>query len=472
MRQIDFAEGKISHSILQAALPMLVAQLLNLLYNIVDRIYIARIPGIGTAALGGVGISFPVIVILTAFANLFGSGGAPLFSIARGRGDRKEAVRVMNTSFFLLVTSGLALTALGLIIAEPLLFAFGASASSIVYALPYLRIYLLGTVFSMIATGMNPFINAQGYAQTGMLTVMIGAAANIVLDPLFIFALGLGVSGAALATILSQALSALFVIQFLTKRAELSIRLLSFSEAGRCTDLMKSITGLGLAAFTMQLTNSLVSICCNNVLQKTGGDIYVSVMTIVSSVRQMVETPMYAITDGSSPVISFNYGAGKGDRVKRAIWCMFFMCLAYGLLMWILILGEPELLISIFSSDAALREDAVPSMNLYFAAFVFMVFQYSGQTVLKSLNKKKLAIFFSLLRKAFIVVPLTFLLPYVFHMGTDGVFLAEPISNVIGGSACFVTMLATVMPELSRMKRDEEKKSAEKTTKAAAGRES
>ncbi len=455
MKQIDFAGGKISHSILQAALPMLVAQLLNLLYNIVDRIYIARIPDIGTAALGGVGICFPVIVIITAFANLFGSGGAPLFSIERGKGEKEEAGRVMNTSFFLLVTTGTVLTVLGLLIARPLLFAFGASDASIAYALPYMRIYFLGTVFSMIATGMNPFINAQGYAQTGMLTVMIGAAVNIVLDPVFIFVFGLGVSGAALATILSQALSSLFVVQFLAKKAELRVRLLSFQEARQCTDRMKDIIGLGMAAFTMQLTNSLVSICCNNVLQRTGGDIYVSVMTIVSSVRQMVETPMYAITDGSSPVISFNYGAGKADRVRRAIWCMFFMCLAYGVLMWIVILTQPEFLISIFSSDASLRKDSVPSMSLYFSAFVFMVFQYSGQTVLKSLNKKKLAIFFSLLRKAFIVVPLTFLLPYVLHMGTDGVFLAEPISNVIGGTACFLTMLATVMPELSRMKREE-----------------
>ncbi len=455
MKQIDFAGGKISHSILQAALPMLVAQLLNLLYNIVDRIYIARIPDIGTAALGGVGICFPVIVIITAFANLFGSGGAPLFSIERGKGEKEEAGRVMNTSFFLLVTTGTVLTVLGLLIARPLLFAFGASDASIAYALPYMRIYFLGTVFSMIATGMNPFINAQGYAQTGMLTVMIGAAVNIALDPVFIFVFGLGVSGAALATILSQALSSLFVVQFLTKKAELRVWLLSFQEARQCTDRMKDIIGLGMAAFTMQLTNSLVSICCNNVLQRTGGDIYVSVMTIVSSVRQMVETPMYAITDGSSPVISFNYGAGKADRVRRAIWCMFFMCLAYGVLMWIVILTQPEFLISIFSSDASLRKDSIPSMNLYFSAFVFMVFQYSGQTVLKSLNKKKLAIFFSLLRKAFIVVPLTFLLPYVLHMGTDGVFLAEPISNVIGGIACFLTMLATVMPELSRMKREE-----------------
>ncbi len=455
MKQIDFAGGKISHSILQAALPMLVAQLLNLLYNIVDRIYIARIPDIGTAALGGVGICFPVIVIITAFANLFGSGGAPLFSIERGKGEKEEAGRVMNTSFFLLVTTGTVLTVLGLLIARPLLFAFGASDASIAYALPYMRIYFLGTVFSMIATGMNPFINAQGYAQTGMLTVMIGAAVNIALDPVFIFVFGLGVSGAALATILSQALSSLFVVQFLTKKAELRVWLLSFQEARQCTDRMKDIIGLGMAAFTMQLTNSLVSICCNNVLQRTGGDIYVSVMTIVSSVRQMVETPMYAITDGSSPVISFNYGAGKADRVRRAIWCMFFMCLAYGVLMWIVILTQPEFLISIFSSDASLRKDSIPSMSLYFSAFVFMVFQYSGQTVLKSLNKKKLAIFFSLLRKAFIVVPLTFLLPYVLHMGTDGVFLAEPISNVIGGTACFLTMLATVMPELSRMKREE-----------------
>lgn len=450
-RQIDFENGKISRSILDAALPMLAAQMLNLLYNIVDRIYIARMPGEGTAALGGVGICFPVIVILTAFANLFGSGGAPLFAIARGKKAEEEAGRIMNTSFFLLVCTGIVLTILGLLIARPLLFAFGASRDSIVYALPYMRIYFAGTVFVMIATGMNPFINAQGYAQTGMFTVMIGAVVNILLDPVFIFVLHLGVSGAALATVFSEMLSALFVLRFLTKRSDYRVHLMKFSEAKTCTGIMRNITGLGLAAFTMQLTNSLVSICCNSVLSRVGGDIYVSVMTIVSSVRQMVETPMYAITDGSSPVISYNYGAARPERVWKAMKYMFCMCFVYALVMWLVIVKEPEFLIGIFTSDETLMADAVPAMHLYFAAFIFMVFQYTGQTVLKSLNKKKQAIFFSLLRKAFIVVPLTFLLPYVFDMGTDGVFLAEPVSNVIGGSACFITMLCIVIPELKAM---------------------
>lgn len=454
MRQLDFAKGRITGIILQAALPMLVAQFLNLLYNIVDRIYIARIPEIGTTALGGVGLCFPVIVILTAFANLFGSGGAPLFAIARGKGDRKEAEDVMNTSFFLLVSGGILLTVFGLLIARPLLFAFGASKDSIVYALPYLRIYLVGTVFSMTATGLNPFLNAQGYVQAGMLTVMIGAVVNIVLDPVFIFVFHFGVSGAALATILSQTLSAWFVVRSLHSKREMRLRLFSFREARAHVSTMREITGLGLAAFTMQLTNSLVSICCNNVLSRTGGDLYVSVMTIVSSVRQMVETPMYALTDGSSPVISFNYGARRPERVKQALLCMFVLCMGYGLIMWLFILHAPGLLLSLFTSDPDLTKDAIPAMELYFAAFVFMVFQYTGQTMLKSLNKKKLAIFFSLLRKAFIVVPLTFLLPYAFGMGTDGVFLAEPVSNVIGGSACFITMLATILPELNRMAKE------------------
>ena len=454
MKRIDFDNGKITTNILQAALPMLVAQILSLLYNIVDRIYIARIPNIGTAALGAVGLCFPIIVIITAFSNLFGSGGAPLFSIERGRGDKKRAGMIMNTSFFMLSVCAIVLMCIGFIFARPILILFGASENALVYAYPYIMIYLIGTFPSMIATGMNPFINAQGYATTGMISVVIGAIANIVLDPLFIFMLDLGIRGAAIATVLSQCLSAGFVLYFLSKKAEYKVRLLYKEEIRTCGKDAKNIVSLGTAGFVMQLTNSLVSICCNNVLSATGGDVYVSVMTIISSVRQMIETPIWSISEGSSPVISYNYVAKRPKKVIEAWITMSVLALIYSLIAWSVILFAPKFLIGIFSSDKSLMIDTVPAMKLYFSAFIFMLFQYTGQTMFKSLNKKKQAIFFSILRKVIIVVPMTYMFPYVFHMGSNGVFMAEPVSNVIGGSLCFIVMLLTVLPELKQMNSD------------------
>ena len=453
MKRIDFENGTITGNILGAGLPMLVAQLLNLLYNVVDRIYIARIPGEGTAALGAVGLCFPLIVIITAFANLFGSGGAPLFSIYRGKKKEPEAVCIMNTSFTMLSASALILMVIGMCFARPLLILFGASSEALTYALPYLMVYLIGTLPSMLSVGMNPFINAQGYSVIGMISVAIGAVANLLLDPLFIFVLGFGIRGAAIATVISQVLSAVFVLYFLTRKSELKVRLLHKSEVPKCLGYAKNITSLGTAGFIMQITNSLVTICCNNVLSVTGGDIYISVMTIVSSVRQLVETPIYAMNEGTSPILSYNYGAVRPARVRKAILVLGMMILAYTAVMWSLIILVPGTLIRIFTSDTSLVQDTIPALNQYFAAFIFMDLQYIGQTVFKSLNKKKQAIFFSLLRKVFIVVPLTYLMPYALHMGTRGVFLAEPVSNVIGGSLCFITMLCTVLPELKRMEK-------------------
>ena len=453
MKRIDFENGTVTGNIIGAALPMLVAQILNLLYNIVDRIYIARIPEVGTAALGAVGLCFPLIVIISAFANLFGSGGAPLFSIFRGKKEEQQAIHIMNTSFSMLCFSAVILMVFGLTFAHPLLTLFGASKAALTYAVPYMMIYLIGTLPSMIAVGMNPFINAQGYSVIGMSSVAIGAVANLLLDPLFIFALGFGVCGAAIATVISQCLSAVFVLIFLTKKAELKVRFLRRNELSQSLNYAKNIISLGTAGFIMQLTNSLVTICCNNVLSVTGGDIYISVMTIVSSVRQLVETPIYAINEGTSPILSYNYGAGRPSRVRKAGIVMGIMIFGYTAVMWSLIILAPGALIQVFSSDATLIQDSIPALKQYFAAFIFMDLQYIGQTVFKSLNKKKQAIFFSLLRKVFIVVPLTYLMPYAMHMGTAGVFLAEPMSNIIGGSLCFITMLCTVLPELKRMEK-------------------
>lgn len=401
MKRIDFEHGTVTGNILGAALPMLVAQILNLLYNIVDRIYIARIPNIGTAALGAVGLCFPLIVVITAFSNLFGSGGAPLFSIYRGKGEPQRAANVMNTSFTMVCVCAVVLMAVGFIFARPLLVLFGASTDALVYAYPYLMIYLIGTLPSMIATGMNPFINAQGYSTIGMTSVAVGAVANLLLDPLFIFVLGFGVQGAAIATVISQALSAVFVFVFLTRKSELKVRFLKKKEFSECIGYAKNIVSLGTAGFIMQLTNPA--------------------------------------------------------RVRKAMAVMSTMILGYTAVMWSIIILFPSALIGIFSSDAALMQDAVPALKQYFAAFICMDFQYIGQTVFKSLNKKKQAIFFSLLRKVFIVVPLTYMMPYMFYMGTSGVFLAEPVSNIIGGTLCLVVMLCTVLPELKRMEKQNSK---------------
>ena len=413
MKRIDFDNGKITTNIFQAAIPMLIAQILSLLYNIVDRIYIARIPDIGTTALGAVGLCFPIIVIITAFSNLFGSGGAPIFAIERGRNDTKRAGMIMNTSFFMLTICSVLLMCVGFLFARPILTIFGASDNALIYAYPYIMIYLIGTFPSMIATGMNPFINAQGYSTIGMFSVAIGAVANLLLDPFFIFALGFGVRGAAIATVISQCLSASFVLFFLTKKAELKVRFLHKNELSESLGYAKNIISLGTAGFIMQLTNGLVSIVCNNVLSVTGGDIYISVMTIVSSVRQLVETPIYAMNEGGSPILSYNYGARRPARVRKAMIVMSAMILCYTAIMWSVIIFAPGALIRVFSSDPSLVKDSIPALNQYFAAFIFMDLQYIGQTVFKSLNKKKHAIFFSLLRKVFIVIPLTYFMPYV-----------------------------------------------------------
>ena len=454
-KQVDFSKGNVTQNIIRVAAPMLVAQILNLMYNIVDRIYIGRIPGEGLLALGGVGLCFPFISLITAFTNLYGAGGAPLCSIERGRGNNEEAEEIMNTSFYLLVITGGILTILGGIFCSPILTLFGASDTSLPYALSYMRIYLMGTIFSMVALGMNPFINAQGFANIGMTTIFLGAVANIILDPVFIFLLGLGVQGAAWATICSQILSAIFVMHFLMSgKAELRIRLKR--KLSLCKTHILDIIGLGSASFVMQCTNSLVQIACNRMLGAFGGDIYISTMTIINSVRQILDTPVLAITDGASPILSFNYGAKRYESVKKAIRVVTLSAIVYTAVVWVLILLLPEMFIGIFNNDDSLLTVAVPALRIYFFAFVFQALQYSGQTVFKSLNKKKQAIFFSLLRKVVIVVPLTFVLPYLGNLGARGVFIAEPVSNILGGSACFLAMVCIVFPELMGTKRSSE----------------
>lgn len=444
--QVDFGSSNVQQSILAVTAPMLVAQLLNMLYNIIDRIYIGKIPGEGTLALAGVGLCFPIITLITAFTNLFGTGGAPLCSIARGKDDTKEAGSVMNNAFFMLLTTGILLTVLGIAFHKPLLYLFGASDATYSFAADYMIIYLIGTVFVMIALGMNPYINSMGFAKVGMLTVLIGALLNIVLDPVFIFVFDLGVKGAALATILSQFVSALWVLLFLTgKNAELRLDFRGFRPDFTC---IWEIISLGFSSFVMAATNSLVQVLCNTMLQTFGGDLYISAMTVINSIRQIAQTPVSAISDGASPIISYNYGANDISLTKKAIRFMTQLGVAYTFIFWALTLLFPEVFIKIFNSDPELLNVAVPSLHIYFFGFCMMAFQFAGQAVFRALNYAKEAVFFSLLRKVFIVAPLTVVLPYVHGLGVIGVFLAEPISNIIGGLACYLTMRKKVLKKL------------------------
>ncbi len=448
--QVDFGNENVSRSILSLTAPMLAAQLINLLYNIIDRIYIGKIPGEGTLALAGLGLCFPVITMVTAFSNLFGVGGAPLCSIARGKNDRPKARKIMNNAFFMLIVIGILLTLTGIAFHKPLLFLFGASTATYPYASGYMVIYLLGTVFVMISLGMNPYINSQGFAKVGMNTVLLGAAANLLLDPVFIFLLHMGVKGAALATIISQFFSAAWVLRFLTgKQAELTLDFHGFSPDFPC---IFEVAKLGVSTFCMAFTNGLVQIVCNFMLQTFGGDLYITVMTVISSVREIAQTPVMAVSEGSSPIISYNYGAGNTRLMRRAIRFMTRLGFAYTLAIWGLFSAFPEAFIRIFNHNQELIAAASPSMHVYFFGFFMMAFQFAGQSVFKALNKPRQAVFFSLLRKVVIVVPLTLLLPRLGSLGVTGVFLAEPISNFIGGLACYTTMYATILKPLKKTK--------------------
>ena len=435
-----------ARNIIYMAVPMTVAQLINILYNVVDRMYLGRLPG--HLALTGLGLCLPIISILMGFANLCGMGGAPLCSICRGRGEQEEAEHIMGNSFTLLLLFGTALTVLCLAFRRPILYLFGASDVTFPYANDYLTIYILGTLFVMIGLGMNPFINAQGFSRMGMVTVAVGAVVNIVLDPIFIFGLNMGVRGAALATVLSQACSALWVLKFLTgKRAILKLRL---SALKLRIDRVKRILSLGASGFAMSMTNSLAQVLCNATLEAYSGDLYVGVMTVVNSVREVITMPVQGITNGCQPVLGYNYGAGLYQRVRQGIRFTTVLTVGYSVAIWAVVMLLPEPLIRIFNNEPDLIAAGIPAFHIYFATFFCMAFQFIGQSVFVGLGRSKSAIFFSLLRKAFIVAPLTLILPAV-GLGAGGVFLAEPISNVLGGLACILTMYVTVYRPMGHM---------------------
>ena len=437
----DFSTGPVWKRIVAQAIPLTVAQLVQLLYNVVDRIYLGHMGDGNSMALTGVGLTFPVVSLILAFAALFGVGGVPLFSIARGEGNEEKAGRILGNSFALLLGSALLLTAAGYLFMRPILFAFGASEDSFAYAAEYLHIYLVGTVFSMMTTGLNGYINAQGFPRIGMLSITIGAVCNILLDPVFIFGLRMGVAGAALATIISQAVSSVWVLRFLTGKTVLIPLRRKYIAVRK--DITGAICKLGTASFIMQGTNCLVQVACNTTLQTFGGDLYVGIMTVTNSVREIFSLPVMGITNGAQPVISYNYGAKQYGRVRSGIRFNTFIGTGYTLLAWVLILLFPSFWFGVFSDDPAMLEPGIEAMKIYFFGFVFMAFQFAGQTTFQAVGDAKHAIFFSLLRKAIIVVPLTVLLPRL-GLGVLGVFIAEPVSNVIGGLASYLTMRRTV----------------------------
>lgn len=441
----DFSKGPMWKCITAQAAPLMLAQLVQLLYNIVDRIYLGHLGDQNSLALTGVGLVFPIVTLITAFSSLFGMGGVPLFSIARGEGKEEKAGNIMGNSFALLLLSAAVLTACGYLFSKPILFAFGAGEESYVYAREYLRIYLAGTVFSMISAGMNGYINAQGFPKIGMLSVVVGAAANILLDPVFIIWLDMGVSGAALATVISQTLSAAWVVRFLFgRKPDISLTAKTIRIDGSIT---KEICKLGTSNFVMAGTNCLVQVACNSTLQAYGGDIFIGVMTVTNSVREIFHLPVSGLMGGAQPVISFNYGARAYGRVKEAIRFNTVIGVGYTMVSWLFVVLFPEFWFRIFSDDLALLQTGVPMLRIYFFGFVFMSLQFAGQSVFQAVGDAKHAIFFSLLRKAFIVVPLTLVLPAV-GFGVTGVFLAEPVSNIIGGLASYLTMRMTVYRRL------------------------
>ncbi|MBR2728240.1 MAG: MATE family efflux transporter [Solobacterium sp.] len=441
----DFGNGKIWKVVLTQAVPLLMAQLVHLLYNVVDRIYIGHLPGIGAMALTGIGLAFPITTLVAAFTNLFATGGTPLFSIALGQGREDKAERVLGQVTGMLVVTSVILFFIGFLFRKPILYLFGASDASFVYADAYLEVYLWGTTAAMLSTGLNGFINASGYPRTGMMTIFIGALINLILDPVFIYLFDMGVVGAALATIISQAISCVWALFFfLKKNAPYRIRREYLRPS---LPLLKEIVPLGTAGFVMQGTNTLVSILCNVTLRTYGGDLCVGIMTVINSVREIVSLPSMCITHGSQPVMSFNYGAQKYSRIKECIRFITVTGLIYAVAAWIVVLLIPHALMGIFTNDTTMISEGVHSLKLYFFAFAFMAFQMAGQSTFTALRCTKRAIFFSLFRKVLIVVPLTILLPRL-GFGADGVYMAEPVSNVVGGLACGLGMYLTLYRRL------------------------
>lgn len=438
--------GPLIPLILSLSLPSVVAQLINVLYNIVDRMYIGHIPGEGAQALTGLGVSFPIIMIISAFSAFAGAGGAPLAAIELGRGNREGAEKILGNAITMLLTFSVILTVLFQIFKRPLLYLFGASDNTIEYACNYLGIYLIGTIFVQLALGMNMFISSQGQAKTAMLSVLIGAASNIILDPIFIFVLKLGVRGAALATILSQALSAIWVFRFLIgNKTSMRIRLANIIPS---KNILLRIAALGISPFIMQSTESLITIVFNSGLQHYGGDLYVGSMTIMQSVMQLVVIPIQGFTQGCQPIISFNYGAGQTERVKKTCRIVIATAFSAAALFTLVVIRFPGVFAGMFSNDAQLIEIVKQMMPIYMFGMLIFGVQMGCQTTFMGLGQAKFSLFLALLRKVILLIPLALILPRFF--GVTGIYFSEPIADIISAITAGTLLLLNINKILAK----------------------
>ena len=419
----DMGSGSIPKLMLSLAIPAVVAQLINMLYNIVDRIYIGHIPDAGASALTGVGLFLPILMMINAFAMLAGSGGAPRAAIAMGKQDREGA---QTAGFY--------------IFAPQLLRLFGASDVTLPYALSYARIYILGIVFVMIVMGLNPFITTQGFAKFSMLTTVVGAVCNIILDPILIFGFGMGVQGAAIATVASQALSAVWVLWFL--RGKKTMLRLTLPDMKIVPGVILPCLGLGISTFVMLSTESILNISFNSSLSRFGGDVAVGAMTIISSCSQLVTLPLQGICQGGQPIMSYNFGAGKKERVKQAFRCQFGACVSYTVIMWLLLMIVPQVFAGIFSSDSTLVAYTVWTMRIYMAGIFSTGVQIACQQTFMALGQAKISLLMACLRKLVLLIPLIFILPFFFSNKVFGVFVAEPVSDIVAATVT-ATMLFT-----------------------------
>lgn len=437
----NLGTAPISKLILKMAPPTIVAQLVNLLYNIVDRIYIGHIEGIGKDALTGVGLCTPILMIVTAFAMLASAGGASRSAIAMGQGNREEADRILGNCFSLLLIFAVFLTALLLIFAEPLLWLFGASDITLPYALKYMRIYSCGSIFVLITLGLNPFLNAQGFSKFSMATTVIGAATNIVLDPIFMFGLRLGVAGAAYATVISQAVSAVFVLWFLT-RGKYSILRLRLSAMKLQRRVVGPVLGLGISAFVMVATESILSISFNASLSEFGGDLSVGAMTIITSCSQLITMPTQGLVQGCLPIIGYNFGARNTDRVKQCFKIVLTFAAGYTAIFWAATMLIPQVFVQIFNNDADLVQHTTWAMRIYMAGIFSLGFQTTCQQTFMSLGQAKVSLLLACLRKLILLIPLIFILPLFLENKVFAVFLAEPVSDIIAAAVTVTVFFA------------------------------
>ena len=438
-KKADLGTAPIGKLLFRLAIPTVVAQLINMLYNIVDRIYIGRIPEVGSLALTGVGVCMPIIMVVSAFAALAGGGGAPRASIFMGKGQNEQAEKTLGGCFSLLAIIAVVLMSVLLAWGDDLLMAFGASENTIGYAVDYMRIYAMGTIFVQLTLGMNAFVTAQGFTHISMISVIVGAVSNIILDPIFIYGLDMGVRGAALATVLSQALSCIWVVSFLcSKRTLLRLKPKNLIPSAR---LVLPCIALGSAAFIMQASESVIAVCFNSSLLEYGGDIAVGAMTILTSVMQFAMLPLTGIAQGAQPISSYNYGAKNADRVKKTFRLLLISCLTYSLTLWAAVMLFPKAFVSIFTPDAALIEFAAKALRIYLGGMFLFGIQIACQMTFVSLGNAPSSVIVAVVRKFVLLLPLIYILPNLVSDPTTGVYMAEPVADII--AVTFTAVLFT-----------------------------